>query len=76
MVSGEDFHTIGGQEVVDHVCTRSFVAVVENIVFGVHVPLDGVHFVSSMRSVFGHHNGSFKLSVDKILVISLKPILD
>jgi len=49
---------------------------VEDVVFGVHGPLDLVHLVRAVRAVLGHDDGTLELSVHKIGVVALEAILD
>jgi len=71
LTNGTNFDTVGGQEVVNHVGSSLFISVVEDVVSWVHVPLDLVDFVSSVRSIFGHYNGPLKFTVYKILIVAL-----
>jgi len=50
--------------------------VVEDVLLRVHVPLDLVDFVGSVRTVIGHHNRTFKLSIDEVSVESVSAVLD
>ena len=75
LTNGTNFDTVGGQEVVNHVGSSLFISVVEDVVSWVHVPLDLVDLVGTVRAVFGHNDGSFKLSVDKICIMSLASII-
>ena len=71
-----DFDRIGLSEVLNHVATSLVVSVIKDIVFWVHVPLDLVNLVSPVRSVFGHHDGALKLSVDVGLLVPSQPVLN
>ena len=76
LIDGVDFHAISGLEVVNHVGSSLLVAMVKDVVLGVHVPLDLVHLVGSVRTVLGHDDGPFEFSVYEILVVSLSSIID
>lgn len=69
------FDTVSSQEVVDHVGPGFLIAVIKDVVSWVHVPLDLVDLVGSVRSVLGHHNGSFEFSIDEILIVALKSVI-
>ena len=71
-----DLDLVGGVEVVDHVGPCLLIAMVENVVLWVHSPLNLVHLVGSVWSVLGHHDSPLEFSVDEIVVVSLKPVLD
>jgi len=71
-----DFDLIGLSEVLNHVATSLVVSVIKDIVFWVHVPLDLVNLVCPVRSVFGHHDGALKLSVDIGLFVTSQPVLN
>lgn len=76
LINGMNFDVVRGVEIVDHICTRLFVAVVEDVIVGVHVPFDLVYLVGAMGSVLGHDDGSFKFSVDECLIVPLEAVLD
>jgi len=71
-----NLHIVGGVEVVDHICPGLLVSVVEDVVFWIHAPLDLMYLVCPVWPVLSHDDGSFKLSVDEILVVALEPVLD
>ena len=50
------------------------ISVVEDVVLGVHVPLDLVHFVGTVRAVLGHDDRTLELSVDEICIVTLASI--
>ena len=64
-----DLDTVGSLEVVDHVGSGLLVTVVKDVVLGVHVPLDLVDLVGSVRAVLGHDDGTFELTVNKACVV-------
>lgn len=70
------FDPVGRQEVVDHVGSGLLVAVVEDILLRVHVPLYLVHFVSPVWAVLGHYDGALELPVDEVLVVSFPSVLN
>ena len=76
LIYGVYLYIVGGQEIIDHVCTRLLVAVVKDIVFGVHGPLDLMYLVCAVGTVLSHDDGSFKLAVDEIGVVALQAVLD
>lgn len=76
LINGMYFDVVSCHEVVDHICACFFISMVKDVILGVHVPFDGVYLVCSVWSVFSHHNGSFELPIDEILVVALQPILD
>ena len=76
LIYGVDFHLIGRVKIVDHVGSGLLVAVVEDVVLGVHVPLDGVHLVGSVGPVLGHNDCSLEFSVDEALVVALLSVLN
>ena len=76
LIHAVDFDVVGRVEVVDHIGSGLLVAVVEDVILGVHAPLDGVHLVRSVRPVLGHDDRALEFSVDKALVVSLKPVLN
>ena len=71
-----DFNIVGRVKIVNHVGSGLLVAVVEDVVLGVHVPLNRVDLVGSVGPVLGHDDRALELSVDKALVVSLEPVLD
>ena len=71
-----NFYSIGRSEVVDHVGPGLLVAVVEDVVFGVHIPLDLVYFVGTVGSVLGHDNSTLKFAVHKLCIVALAPIVN
>lgn len=71
-----DLDIIRRVEVINHIGSGFFVAVVKDIILRIHFPLDLMDFVSPVWAIFGHDDGSFKFSVHKIMVIPLEPILD
>ena len=75
LVDGVDLDAVGRQEVVDHVGPGLLVSVIEDIVLGVHAPLDLVDLVCTMRSVLGHDDCSFELPVDESCIVALESIV-
>jgi hypothetical protein len=75
LVSFVNFNIVGGFEVVDHIGARFVVALVEDVVLGVHVPLDLVHLVRAVRPVLGHDDCSLEFSVDEANVVALAPFV-
>jgi hypothetical protein len=71
-----NLNTIGCLEVVNHVGSGLLVSMVKDVVFRVHVPLDLVDFVGSVRSVLGHDDGTLELSVDESGIVSHTSIGD
>jgi len=69
-----NFDSVSGFEIIYHVGSRFFISMVKDVVFRVHVPLDLMDFVGTMRTVLSHNDGAFKLSVDKICIVSLASI--
>ena len=70
------FYRVSRQEIVDHIGPGLLVSVVEDVVFGIHVPLDLMDLVGSVWSVLSHDDGSLELSVDEIIIVALKSVLD
>lgn len=70
------FDSVGCFEVVDHVGPGLLVAVVEDVVFGVHVPPDLVDLVGTVGSVLGHDDSTLKFAVDKLCIVALAPIVN
>ena len=70
-----NFDSVGGFEIINHVSSGFFISMVKNVVFGVHIPLDLVDFVGTVRTILSHDDSAFKLSVDKICIMSLAPII-
>lgn len=71
-----DFNVVSCVEVINHVCTRLLVAVVKDVFLGVHVPFDLVDLIGAVRTVLGHDDGALEFSLNKVLVVSLEPVLD
>jgi len=71
-----NLNAIGCLEVVNHVGSGLLVTVVKDIILWVHVPLDLMDLVSSVRTVLGHDDGTLELSVDEISVVSHSSISD
>lgn len=71
-----NFDVVCSVKIVDHVSAGFLISMVEDVLFGVHVPLDLVHLVSSMGSILSHNNSTLKFSIHEVLVISLLPVLD
>lgn len=71
-----NLHTVSGLEVVNHVGSGFVVTLIEDVVFWVHVPLDLMNLVSSVRAVLGHDDSSLELSVDEICIVSHTSISD
>lgn len=70
-----NFDSVSSLEVVDHVSSSLLVSMVKDVVLGVHVPLDLVHLVGTVRSILGHNDGAFKFSVHEICIMFFKSIL-
>jgi hypothetical protein len=49
---------------------------VKNVVFRVHLPFDLMHLVGSVRSILGHNDGTFELSVDETGIVSHSSVSD
>jgi hypothetical protein len=75
LINRVNFYAVSSFEIINHVGSGLLVAMVEDVVFGVHVPFDLMHLVGTVGAVFGHHDGPFKLSVDKICIMSLASII-
>ena len=71
-----DFDLVGLSEVFNHIASRLIISMIEDVVFGVHVPLDLVDLVCSMWSILGHHDSAFKFAVDKLCIVALAPIVN
>lgn len=71
-----NLYTIGSLKVINHVGSGLLISVVKDVVFWVHIPLDLMDFVGSMRTVLGHDDSSFELTVDKIGIVSHSSICD
>lgn len=71
-----NFDLIGGSEVVDHIASGLLIAVIEDVVFWIHVPPNLVHFVSPVRPVSRHHDGSLEFSVNIRLLVASQAILN
>ena len=76
LTNGIYFNSVSCQEVVNHVGSGFLIAVVKNVIPWVHVPLDLVHLVGSMGSIFCHNNGTLKFAIYEILIVALKPIIN
>ena len=74
-MDSSDCHSIGCLKIVNHICSCSFISMIEDIFLWVHVPLNLVDFVSSVRSIVGHDNSTFKLSIDKVHVVAVTTFL-
>lgn len=64
-----DFYTICSFKVVNHICTSFFITMVEDVIFGVHVPFDLMDFVGTMRAVLSHYYSSFEFSGHKLSIM-------
>lgn len=64
------FDLVSSLEVVNHIASSLLIAVIKDIVLGIHIPLDTVNFVGTVRAVPGHHDSSFEFSVHVGLVMS------
>ena len=67
---------ISSLEIVDHVGSSLFVTVVKDVVFRVHLPLDLMDLVGSVRTVLGHDDSTLEFTVDKVGVVSHTSISD
>lgn len=76
LVDGVNLHTVSGLEVVNHVGSGLLISVVEDIVLRVHVPLDLMDLVGSVRSVLGHDDGTLELSIDEGGIVPLTSVSD
>jgi hypothetical protein len=76
LVDVMNFDSIRRLEVVNHVGSSLLVAMVEDVVLGVDVPLDLVHLVGPVRPVLRHHDRPFELTVHEIGVVSLTTVVD
>ena len=65
-----NFDSVSSFEIINHVGSGFFVTMVKDVVFRVHAPLDLMDLVGTMRAVFSHDYSAFKLSVDKICIVS------
>lgn len=70
------FHFVSGLEIIDHVRPRLLIPVVEDVLLGVHAPLDLVHLVGTVGPILGHDDGALEFFVDKIVIVSLAPIIN
>jgi len=75
LVDGADLDSVCGPKVVDHVGPGLLISVVEDVVLRIHVPLDLMHFVGTVRAVLGHDDRTFELSVDEICIVPLSSII-
>jgi len=50
--------------------------VVEDVLLGVHIPLDCMNLVGSMWAILGHDDGTFELSVHEIFIVTNSSIRD
>lgn len=75
LVDGADLDSVCGFKVVDHVGPCLLISVVEDIVLWVHIPLDLVYLVCSVRAILGHDDCTLKLSVDEICIVALASII-
>ena len=66
LIFGLDGHIVSSFEIVDHIGSGPFIAVVEDVLLRIHVPLDLVDLVGSMRTVVGHNNGTFEFTIHKV----------
>ena len=71
-----DFDLVGLSEVFNHIASRLIISMIEDVVLGVHVPLDLMDFVRTMWSILSHNNRTFKLSVDVRLIMTDESIFD
>ena len=76
LIDGMNLNTVCGLEVVNHVGSLLIISLVKDVVFRVHVPLDLMDLVGSMRSVLGHDDGTLELSVHEGGIVSLTSVSD
>jgi hypothetical protein len=76
LMHGSDSHIVSSAEVVNHVGASSFVAVVEDVVLWVHIPLDLMNFVSTMWAVISHNDRTFKLTINEVGVVPHSTLFD
>jgi|TARA_B110001450_G_scaffold175316_1_gene163733 hypothetical protein len=67
---------ISSLEIVDHVGSGFFITMVKDVVFRVHLPLNLMDLVGSVRTVLGHDDGTLELTVDKVGIVSHASIGD
>jgi len=65
-----DFDAVSSFEVINHVSSGFLISVIEDVFFWVHIPLDLMNFVGSVRTILSHDDGSFEFSVDEICIMS------
>jgi hypothetical protein len=71
-----NFDIISRVEIVYHVGSGLFIAVVKDIILRIHGPFDLMDFVRPVRSIFCHYDGTLEFSLHEILVVAREPILD
>lgn len=70
-----NFDSVSSFEIINHIGSGFLISMIKDVVLGVHVPLDLVHFVGTVRPILGHHDGAFKFSIDEICIMFMKSIL-
>jgi len=63
-------------EVVDHVSSDFLISLIEDVVLGVHVPLDLMNFIATVWTILSHYYCPFKFSINEICVVSLESIIN
>lgn len=76
LVNGMDLDTVSSLKVVNHVGSGLLISMVKDVVLRVHVPLNLMDLVSSVRSVLGHDDGTLEFTVDKSCIVSHASISD
>lgn len=71
-----NLNTVSSLKVVNHVSSGLLVTMIKDIVLRVHVPLDLMDLVGSVRTILSHDDGTFELSVDKGGIVSHSSISD
>lgn len=77
LVNGMYLYLVSFSEVVNHICSGFLVtALIEDVILRIHVPLDLVNLVTTVRTILCHYDSSFELSIDKICVVSLESFIN
>lgn len=64
-----DLDSVSSFEIVNHIGSSFFITMVEDVVLWVHLPLDLMDFVGSVRAILCHDDGTFEFSIDEILIV-------
>lgn len=71
LINGMYLYLVSFSEVVNHICSGLLITtLVEDVVLRVHIPLDLMDFVTTVRTIFGHYNSTLEFSIDIECVVS------